>query len=50
MVGLLRTMLANGLDHSTSSFPHSGPVVSEILHKASPTLLSVRLALKAVVP
>ncbi len=49
MVGLSRTASASGLDQVTRSLLQSGPVVSEMLHSASPMLLSERLPLMAVV-
>ncbi len=50
MVGLLRTVSANGLNYVVMSIPQSGPIVLEMLRKVSPTLLSERLPLMAVVP
>ncbi len=48
-VGLLRTACANGLDHAMRSLPQSGPIILEILRKASLMLLSERLPLMAMV-
>ncbi len=50
MVGLLRTVSANGLDQVTRSLLQSGPDVSEMLRSTSVMMSSERILLMAVVP
>ncbi len=50
VVGFCRMTSVNGLDHVKRSLLQSGPVVSDMLRKALPTLSLERLPLMAVVP